>query len=249
MKRLHRRDLWCWSSYYEKLDIDFNSFVWTRDGGNVVIDPLPMTPHDRAHLAKLGGAAWVVITNSDHVRGARALVDEFGAKVAGPAAERERFPIACDAWISEHEPLLPWRVYELDGSKTPGELALLIDHSTLVTGDLVRAHRPASLMMLRPEQGLRDDAAERAFGGGGERLDVFDARHVAAHGGAADLARGPLRGGFVDIGANDACAAFVQLEAKGAAEAAAGAGDDGARRVDEGHQDLPGSSVRARSAS
>jgi glyoxylase-like metal-dependent hydrolase (beta-lactamase superfamily II) len=161
MKRLHRRDLWCWSSYYEKLDIDFNSFVWTRQSGNIVIDPLPMTPHDREHLKKLGGAAWIVVTNSDHVRGTRALAEELGAKVAGPAQERERFPIACDAWISEREPLLDWRVYELEGSKTPGELALLIDHSTLVTGDLVRAHRAASLMMLRPEQGLRDAAAAR----------------------------------------------------------------------------------------
>jgi len=161
MKRLHRRDLFTWSTYHEPLDIDFNSIVWIRADGNVLIDPLPMTPHDRAHLAKLGGAAWIVLTNSDHVRGARALAAELGAKVAGPAAERERFPIACDAWISEREPLLPWRVYELDGSKTPGELALLIEGTTLVTGDLVRAHRPAALMMLRAEQGLRDEAAAR----------------------------------------------------------------------------------------
>ena len=162
MKRLHRRDLWCWSTFNERLDIDFNSFVWTRAaGGNVVIDPLPMTPHDREHLKKLGGAAWIVVTNSDHLRGARALADEFGAKVAAPAQERERFPIAVDAWLSEREPLFDWRVYELDGGKTPGELALLIDHTTLVTGDLVRAHRPGALMMLRPEQGLRDDAAAR----------------------------------------------------------------------------------------
>jgi hypothetical protein len=52
-------------------------------------------------------------------------------------------------------------VFELDGSKTPGELALLIDGTTLVTGDLVRAHRPASLMMLNADQGLKDAAAAR----------------------------------------------------------------------------------------
>ncbi len=162
MKRLHRRELWCWSAFDERLDIDFNSFVWTRPDGNVVIDPLPMSAHDREHLRALGGAAWIVLTNSDHVRGTRELAAELGAKVAGPAAERARFPLACDAWLSEREPLLPWRVFELDGSKTPGELALLIEGTTLVTGDLVRAHRPASLMMLRPDQGLRDDAAARA---------------------------------------------------------------------------------------
>lgn len=161
MKRLHRRDLWCWSQFNERLNIDFNSFVWTRAGGNVVIDPLPMSAHDRGHLRALGGAAWIVVTNRDHVRATRELAAEFGAKIAGPAAERDGFPIACDAWISEREPLFDWRVYELDGSKTPGELALLLEHTTLVTGDLVRANRPASLMMLRKEQGLRDEAAAR----------------------------------------------------------------------------------------
>jgi len=162
MKRLHRKDLWCWSVFNERLNIDFNSFVWTRAAGNVVIDPLPMSEHDRAHLRLLGGAAWIVLTNRDHVRGARELAAEFGAKVAGPAAERDGFPIACDAWLSERAPLFDdWRVFELDGGKTPGELALLVGGTTLVTGDLVRAHRPASLMMLHPDQGLRDAAAAR----------------------------------------------------------------------------------------
>jgi glyoxylase-like metal-dependent hydrolase (beta-lactamase superfamily II) len=161
MKRLHRKDLWCWSVFNERLNIDFNGFVWTRAEGNVVIDPLPMGAHDRAHLAKLGGAAWIVVTNRDHVRGARELAAEFGAKIAGPAAERADFPLPCDAWLSEREPLFDWRVYEMEGSKTPGELALLIDHSTLVTGDLVRANRPGSLMMLHPDQGLKNAAAAR----------------------------------------------------------------------------------------
>jgi len=162
MKRLHRKDLWCWSVFNERLNIDFNSFLWTRKDGNVVIDPLPMSAHDRAHLEKLGGAAWIVMTNSDHVRGAQALVDAFpGVKIAGPAGERERFPLKCHAWLSEREPVLDWRVYEMEGSKTPGELALLIDHTTLVTGDLVRANRPASLMMLNPDQGLKNAAAAK----------------------------------------------------------------------------------------
>jgi glyoxylase-like metal-dependent hydrolase (beta-lactamase superfamily II) len=163
MKRLHRRDLFCWSVFNERLDIDFNSYVWTRGDGNVVIDPLPMSAHDRAHLDKLGGVAWIVLTNSDHLRAAAELKAAHpAAKLAGPAAEREKFPIACDAWLSEREPLfVDWRVYELDGSKTPGELALLVAGNTLVTGDLVRANRPASLMMLNPAQGLKDAAAAR----------------------------------------------------------------------------------------
>ena len=162
MKRLHRKDMWCWSVFNERLNIDFNSFVWTRAGGNVVIDPLPMSAHDRAHLQKLGGVAWIVMTNSDHVRGARELAAAFpGVKLAGPAGERETFPVACDAWLSEREPLFDWRVYEMEGSKTAGELALLVDHTTLVTGDLVRAHRPAALMMLHADQGLKSAVAAR----------------------------------------------------------------------------------------
>ena len=46
----------------------------------------------------------------------------------------------------------------LDGSKTDGELALVLDETTVVFGDLVRSHRADTLALLRPEQGLRDRA-------------------------------------------------------------------------------------------
>jgi hypothetical protein len=29
--------------------------LWVRPGGNVAIDPLPLSPHDRKHLDTLGG--------------------------------------------------------------------------------------------------------------------------------------------------------------------------------------------------
>ena len=104
MKRLHRRDLFTYSSFNERLNIDFNSYFWTRSGGNVLIDPLPLSEHDRAHIASLGGVAWIVLTNSDHMRATRDVAAAFpGVKVAGPAAERAKFPVACDAWLSEKE--------------------------------------------------------------------------------------------------------------------------------------------------
>src|SRR5262245_37806873 len=163
MKRLHRADLFCWSQFDERRDVDFHSVAWIRDGGNVVIDPLPMSAHDLAHLRTLGGAAWIVITNSDHVRGAAELARLLGARLAGPAGERDQFPLRCDRWLEDGEELVPGlRALALDGSKTPGELALLLDETTLVTGDLVRAHQAGSLMLLRPEQGLTDAAAARA---------------------------------------------------------------------------------------
>jgi glyoxylase-like metal-dependent hydrolase (beta-lactamase superfamily II) len=159
MKRLHRKDLYGWSIFNERLNIDFNGYAWVREGGNVLIDPVPLSPHDRAHIGQLGGAAWIILTNSDHVRAAREARELFGAKIAGPAKEKERFPFACDRWIADKDEIVPGlRALELEGSKTPGELALLLEETTLFTGDLVRSHRAGSFMLLLPEQGLTDRA-------------------------------------------------------------------------------------------
>jgi glyoxylase-like metal-dependent hydrolase (beta-lactamase superfamily II) len=156
MKRLHRPDLFTWSSYDETQGVDFNGFVWKREGGNVVVDPVPLAPADERHLAELGGAAWIVITNSSHVRAARELAAATGAQVLGPAGERERFPIHCERWLADgDEPFAGLVVRELHGSKTDGELALVLDETTVVFGDLVRAHRAGALMFLRLEK-LRD---------------------------------------------------------------------------------------------
>ena len=159
VKRLHRPDLYCWSVFDESRNLDFHSVLWVRPGGNVAIDPLPLSPHDRKHLDALGGVALVVITNSDHTRDAESLARRWDARIAGPRAERDGFPFACDLWLGDgDEPLPGLRVLALEGSKTPGELALLLDGTTLVTGDLVRAHEGGHLTML-PQPKLRDVAA------------------------------------------------------------------------------------------
>lgn len=159
MKMLHRPDLYCWSGFDRARNVDFNGYAWVRSGGNVLVDPMPMDTHDLHHLVGLGGAAWIVLTNSDHVRAAVALAAILGARVAGPAAEAATFPLRCDRWLSDGEELVPGlRALALEGSKTPGELALLLDGSTLITGDLVRAHRAGGLMAL-PAEKLADPAA------------------------------------------------------------------------------------------
>ena len=48
MKRLHKQNLFCWSEFDEDRNIDFHSYLWVRDEGNVVIDPLPLTEHDKS---------------------------------------------------------------------------------------------------------------------------------------------------------------------------------------------------------
>jgi glyoxylase-like metal-dependent hydrolase (beta-lactamase superfamily II) len=160
MKRLHRADLYGWSAFNERLDIDFNSVAWIRpQAGNIVIDPLPLSEHDREQLRALGGVAWVVITNSDHLRAAEAIAKEFGAQVAGPLAEKADFPIPCDRWLGDGDELAPGlRTVVLEGSLPPGELALILDGTTLITGDLIRSHHWANALMLLPLEKVTDRA-------------------------------------------------------------------------------------------
>jgi glyoxylase-like metal-dependent hydrolase (beta-lactamase superfamily II) len=159
MKQLHRADLFMWSAFDESRNIDFNSILWVRDDGNALIDPLPLSEHDRVHLDALGGVATIIITNSDHARDARQLADSYGAQIMGPAAERESFPLTCNVWLEDgDEPLPGMRALAMNGSKTAGELALLLDESTLITGDLVRCHQAGTLRLL-PDPKLIDKAS------------------------------------------------------------------------------------------
>jgi len=158
MKQLHRPDLFTWSRYDEPLRIDFNGILWQREGGNVLVDPPPLADHDVRHLEALGGATSIVLTTSDHVRAARDISARTGAQLLGPAGERSTFPVACAAWLSDgDEPFPGLRVRELAGSKTDGELALVLEETTAIFGDAVRAHHAGALMLL-PRQKLRDPA-------------------------------------------------------------------------------------------
>jgi hypothetical protein len=158
MKQLHRPDLFTWSRFDEALNVDFNGILWQRKGGNVLVDPPPLGDHDARHLDALGGASWIVLTTSDHVRGARELSARTGARLLGPAGERAGFPVACAGWLSDgDEPFPGLRVRELAGSKTEGELVLVLEDTTAIFGDAVRAHHAGALMLLRREK-LRDPA-------------------------------------------------------------------------------------------
>jgi Metallo-beta-lactamase superfamily len=156
MKLLHRPDLYCWSEFNPERNIDFHSIAWLRSAGNILIDPLPLSAHDWVHLHSLGGASWIVITNSDHIRASQEIAKITGAQIAAPLGERDTFPISIDRWLADGEEIVPGlQAIALHGSKTPGELALLLEATTLITGDLVRAHRAGSLMLL-PDAKLTD---------------------------------------------------------------------------------------------
>lgn len=156
MKQLHRKDLFGWSEFNQERNLDFHSVLWVRQKGNVLIDPLALSVYDFKHLQTLGGASIIVITNSDHIRDAVNIATLTGASIFGPAGEKESFPINNVRWIVDNEEIVPGLVaYQLDGSKTPGELALVLEDSTLITGDLVRSHLAGELCML-PDAKLSD---------------------------------------------------------------------------------------------
>lgn len=158
VKTLHAPTFFGWSRFDEARNIDFHGHAIVRPEGVVLVDPMPMSAHDEAHLASLGPVTHIVVTNSDHTRATSEIAERTGALVLGPKAEREGFPIACGGWLGDGDVIVPGIVaYELHGSKTPGELALVVDGTTLITGDLVRAHRGGALTIL-PNPKLTDRA-------------------------------------------------------------------------------------------
>jgi hypothetical protein len=160
MKFLHRPDLYSWSCFNPTRNIDFNGFAWIHPEGNILIDPVALSNHDWNHLESLGGVLWIVLTNSDHLRSAKEIASQTYAKIAGPVGEKENFPIACDRWLSDGEEVVPGlKVMEMQGSKTPGELALLLEETTLITGDLVRSPRAGSLTILPDDKLLNKKEA------------------------------------------------------------------------------------------
>jgi Metallo-beta-lactamase superfamily len=149
MKSLHRPDLFCWSEFNAERNVDFHSLAWIRPDGNVLVDPLPLSEHDWTHLQSLGGAKWIVITNSDHIRASLEIAEKTGAQIAAPEGEKGTFPISVQRWLGDGDLVVSGlNTIELHGSKTPGELAFLLEETTLITGDLVRAHQAGSLMLL-----------------------------------------------------------------------------------------------------
>ena len=73
---------------------------------------------------------------------------------------RRALGIDCDRWLGDGDTIDGIAVVSLKGSKTPGELALVVD-DTLITGDLVRGQHGGKLNIL-PDAKLSDRAAAKA---------------------------------------------------------------------------------------
>jgi len=175
MKQLHKAHLWGWSLFNAERNLDFHSVFWSRPAGNVVIDPLPLSDHDAAHVERLGGVSDIIVTNSDHSRAAEQLRARTSARLWGPRLE-PAFLAALGARPLEAEHALgaELEVLELHGSKTPGELALLLEGDTLVVGDLIRGQRAGQLNLL-PDAKLADKALALASLDGLAKRSSIDA--------------------------------------------------------------------------
>jgi Metallo-beta-lactamase superfamily len=98
------------------------------------------------------------MTNSDHIRASLEIAEKTGAHIAAPGGEKDTFPILVQRWLVDGDVVVPGLdSVALHGSKTTGELALVLEETTLITGDLVRAHQAGSLMLL-PDGKLVDKA-------------------------------------------------------------------------------------------
>ena len=79
-----------------------------------------------------------------------------------PQGEAASFALRCDQWVSEGDAIVPGlKVMEMHGSKTPSELALVLEDTTVITGDLIRSHAAGSLCLL-PDGKLTDKQAALA---------------------------------------------------------------------------------------
>ncbi|HXN08044.1 MAG TPA: cupin domain-containing protein [Candidatus Acidoferrales bacterium] len=157
MQKLSLPGMAMWSVWQPDRSMFFNSFFLERPDGNIVIDPLAATDDDIAYLKQHGGAAWIVITNRDHERRARDLVEVTGAKIACGEREAALLSGPVDRTLKDDEQLAAGiKVVGLEGGKTPGEIALYLQgRKAAVVGDALWGD-PAGAVRLPPDEKLID---------------------------------------------------------------------------------------------
>lgn len=160
MKRVLFDDLYSWSVFNERRQIDFNGHLWVRDEGNVLVDPAAMIDSDLQQLERLGGAAWIVLTNRDHEREAGAFRERTGAKVVAHADDVAEIEVPVDRTVADGEEIVPGlRAIHLRFGKSSGEFALFWPDKRLVlSGDLV-VGEPLGRLTLLADDMLEDPPA------------------------------------------------------------------------------------------
>jgi uncharacterized cupin superfamily protein/glyoxylase-like metal-dependent hydrolase (beta-lactamase superfamily II) len=147
-----------WSLWQPDRGMFFSSFLWVRDGGNVVFDPLPLSDDDARAVEALGGVTTILLTNRDHERAAAAMRDRFGARVLAGDREAELFELRVDGTFGR-QALPGLTAILLEGAKTPGEVAFLTeDLEVAIVGDAILG-TPAGALSFLPDAKLADPVA------------------------------------------------------------------------------------------
>lgn len=170
-----------WSRWQPERNMPFNSYFIETSGGNLIVDPLALEVADAERIAAAGGAAWVIVTNRDHERDARAVADRFGAKVAASAADAGSMSLSIDRKLDDGDSIGGMNVVALRGLKTAGEIALHSSaHQAIFVGDALLGN-PAGALRLMPDEKLIDAvAAVRSL----RALRALRPRHVLVGDGA-----------------------------------------------------------------
>jgi uncharacterized cupin superfamily protein len=149
-----------WSVWQPDRNVFFNSYFLRRDDGNVVVDPLAWTPEDEAQMRARGGVAWIIVTNRDHERRTHDLAALFGAKIAAGVRDAPLLSGSVDLTLREGDRAFPGiHIIELEGLKSPGEIALHLRRAkTAIVGDALWGD-PAGSVRLLPDEKLLDARA------------------------------------------------------------------------------------------
>ena len=160
MKRVAWEDIYSWSVFNERRQIDFNGHLWVRQEGNVLIDPVAMIESDLAQLETLGGARWIVLTNRDHEREAAFFRDRTGAEITTHELDVGELEARPQRTVTDGEEIVAGlEAVHLRFGKSPGEIALYWKEKRLVlSGDLVVGEPIGELSLLADEK-LADPVA------------------------------------------------------------------------------------------
>lgn len=145
-----------WSRWQPDRNMFFNSYFVEAADGNILVDPLPLDEGDTRDIVARGGAAWIVVTNRDHTRDAKAVAETFGAKIAASEPDCAEMPFTVDRLLRDGDTIGDARVIALEGLKTAGEFALFIaSQRTVLVGDALWGD-PAGSLRLMPSDKLAD---------------------------------------------------------------------------------------------
>ena len=157
--------IWTWSVFNQEKKLDFNGHYVAARHGSVLIDPPPMTEHDRLQIEKMGKPRTIVITNRHHTRDAAACSSRWDAPILIHEADAAGLPegIRIGGTFRDGDRLADGLlVVTLADQKSPGESALLRSGvDALILGDALIGAPPGSVRLL-PDDKYADPAKARA---------------------------------------------------------------------------------------